>query len=191
MKPVTPLTLSRPVLAVALAVLGFVAGCDSGGSTARPPDARPLEPTSQDFGDVEVHYNAMLTDELTPEVARAYGIERSGNRVLLNVSMLQKDPTGKTTPIDGVVSAAARNLNGQLKDLQMRRIQEGSSARSASAATRSSSSTSMRLRAEAAAGTRFSSSASSMRTDRANAKKPHKKCFDAFTTLVFVLFFAR
>jgi hypothetical protein len=127
MKPVTPLTLSRPVLAVALAFLGFVAGCDSGGSTARPPDARPLEPTSQDFGDVEVHYNAMLTDELTPEVARAYGIERSGNRVLLNVSMLQKDPTGKTTPIDGVVSAAARNLNGQLKDLQMRRIQEGSS----------------------------------------------------------------
>jgi hypothetical protein len=128
MKPVTLRSLSRPVGAVVLAfLLGLIAGCDSGGSTARPPDARPLEPTSQDFGDVEVHYNAMLTGELTPEVARAYGIERSGNRVLLNVSMLRKEPTGKTTPVDGTVSASARNLNGQLKGLQMRRIQDGPS----------------------------------------------------------------
>ena len=74
-----------------------------------------------------MHYNALRTDELTPDVARAYGIERSGNRVLLNVSLLAKAPDGRTTPIDGTVKATARNLNGQLKDLEMRRVQEGAS----------------------------------------------------------------
>ena len=90
---------------------------------------RPASPRRRRrrFGDFEVHYNAVRTDQLTPEVARAYGIERSGNRVLLNVSLLAKDADGRTTPVDGEVKAAARNLNGQLKDLQMRRVQEGSS----------------------------------------------------------------
>jgi hypothetical protein len=46
---------------------------------------------------------------------------------MLNVSLLRKNPDGSTTPVDGRVSATAYNLNGQLKDLQMRRITEGSS----------------------------------------------------------------
>ncbi len=87
----------------------------------------PSEPTHQVFGDFEVHYNALRTDELAPEVARAYGIERSANRVMLNVSLLRRNADGSTTPVDGRVSATAYNLNGQLKDLQMRRITEGSS----------------------------------------------------------------
>jgi hypothetical protein len=60
-------------------------------------------------------------------VARAYSIERSANRVMLNVSLLQKGSDGKTVPVDGVVSATAYNLNGQLKDLVLRRITEGAS----------------------------------------------------------------
>ena len=70
---------------------------------------------------------AIRTDQLTASVARAYSIERSTNRVMLNVSLLRKSPDGKTVPVDGVVNATAYNLNGQLKDLQMRRITEGSS----------------------------------------------------------------
>jgi hypothetical protein len=87
--------------------------------------ARPSESTQTDFGDVEVHYNAVRTDQLSPEVARAYGIERSGNQVLLNVAMLQKKPGGAPVPVDGAVTASAHNLNGQLKTLEMRRVQEG------------------------------------------------------------------
>ena len=63
----------------------------------------------------------------SPEIARAYGIERSANRVLLNVAMLAKAADGSTAPVDGTVTATAHNLNGQLKSLQMRRIQEGPS----------------------------------------------------------------
>ena len=101
-------------------------GCDAGGpGSGQPRTAAPSEPTHQDFGDFQVHYNAVRTDELTAAVARAYGIERSANRVLLNVSLLRKEADGRTRPVDGTVSATAYNLNGQLKGLEMRRITEG------------------------------------------------------------------
>jgi hypothetical protein len=105
-----------------------LAGCDAGGpDQGRARTALPSEPTHQDFGDFEVHFNAVRTDELTVAVARAYGIERSANRVLLNVSLLRKGDDGRAVPADGTVSARAYNLNGQLKNLEMRRITEGSS----------------------------------------------------------------
>jgi hypothetical protein len=103
-----------------------LAGCGSPDS-GQPRIAAPSEPTHQAFDDFEVHFNALRTDELTPDVARAYGIERSANRVLLNVSLLRKEADGRTTPVDGRVNARARNLNGQLKNLEMRRITEGPS----------------------------------------------------------------
>jgi len=111
------------LLASALLTL---AGCGSPES-GQPRTAAPSEPTHQAFGEFEVHFNALRTDELAPEVARAYGIERSANRVLLNVSMLRKDADGRTMPVDGKVTARARNLNGQLKNLEVRRITEGTS----------------------------------------------------------------
>jgi Domain of unknown function (DUF4426) len=111
------------LLASALVAL---AGCGSPESS-QPRPAPPSEPTHEVFGDFEVHFNALRTDQLAPEVARAYGIERSANRVMLNVSLLRRDADGRTTPVDGTVTATARNLNGQLKNLAMRRITEGAS----------------------------------------------------------------
>lgn len=103
-------------------------GCGSPtGTESAPQRAAPSAPTSETFGDYEVHYNAVRTDLLTPEIARAYGIERSTNRVLLNVSLLKKSANGRTAPVDGKVSATAHNLNGQVKNLELRRITEGDS----------------------------------------------------------------
>ncbi|HEX7373580.1 MAG TPA: DUF4426 domain-containing protein [Steroidobacteraceae bacterium] len=107
--------------------LAFSTGCDIGGTPGRPATGAPSEPTFQDFGNYEIHYNAIRTDQLTASVARAYNIERSTNRVMLNVSLLHKAADGKTSPVDGVVTATAYNLNGQLKDMALRRITEGSS----------------------------------------------------------------
>jgi hypothetical protein len=105
-----------------------LAACSQGTpDEGRARMAVPTEPTSKDFGTFEVHYNAVRSDVLTAEVARAYGIERSANRVLLNVSVLRKNADGTTSPVDGAVTASAYNLNGQLKELTMRRITEGSS----------------------------------------------------------------
>jgi Domain of unknown function (DUF4426) len=116
----------RCTTAVLLAAAGLllVAGCGAN-IDQQPQTARPTDETQQDFDDLEVHYNAIRTDQLTPEVARAYGIERSPERVLLNVAMLTKTPGAAARPVDGTVSASAHNLNGQLKSLAMRRVQEG------------------------------------------------------------------
>lgn len=114
-------------MACSLTLLAL-AGCNPGTpESGKAQTAAPAEPSFQDFGDYQVHYNALRTDELSADVARAYGIERSGNRVLLNVSILRKGPDGRTEPVDGSVTARAYNLNGQLKDLQMRRLTEGQS----------------------------------------------------------------
>ncbi len=117
-----------PLLAAAAITTGAVllAACGSG-VQGPPQTARPAEEMHRDFGGFQVHFNAIRTDELRPEVARAYGIERSANRVMLNVAMLSKAPDGRTSPADGTVTVSARNLNGQLKGLEMRRVQEGDS----------------------------------------------------------------
>jgi hypothetical protein len=110
-----------------LATLALASCGNRGPAPTQAQTAVPSEPTHQVFGEFEVHYNALRTDEISPEVARAYGIERSANRVMLNVSLLRRNADGRTTPVDGQVSATAYNLNGQLKDLQMRRVTEGAS----------------------------------------------------------------
>lgn len=81
--------------------------------------------SSRDFGDYVVHFNAVRTDDLTPEVAREYSIVRSRNRAMLNVSILRKQDNGSTVAVPGAVAASAVNLTGQLKNLLVREIREG------------------------------------------------------------------
>lgn len=81
---------------------------------------------SQSYGDVEIHYNAMPTDELAPEVAKSYKLERSRNRGLLTLSVLKKSNTaGMGTPMKAKVTASAVNLNGQLTEIDLREVVDG------------------------------------------------------------------
>jgi uncharacterized protein YwbE len=90
-----------------------------------PPPVEGSGVTSRDFGDYVVHFNAISTDQLTPEVASAYDIVRSRNRALLNVSILRKvdGTTGQSVP--GTVHALVANDTGQVKDSKIREIREG------------------------------------------------------------------
>lgn len=111
-----------------LAILASFAlsACGNGGPQQTIAPAMPSEQTFKEQGDYEVHFNALRTDLLTQDVARAYGIQRSGNRVMLNVTILRKEaPHAPRKPVDGDVRVDAYNLNGQLKNLEMRRISEG------------------------------------------------------------------
>jgi hypothetical protein len=102
------------------------AGCNRTPPASTPPQAQPATASFQDFGNYSVHYNALRTDSLTPEIARSYGIQRSSNRVMLNVTMLLKeDAQTQGRPVDGTVEVSAYNLNGQMKGIDMRRISEG------------------------------------------------------------------
>jgi hypothetical protein len=113
------------VFCVSLLTLFAAAGCNRT-PAPRVATAQPATASHQDFGNYSLHYNALRTDSLTPDVARTYGIQRSSNRVMLTVTMLRKDetsPQGK--PVDGTVEVSAYNLNGQLKGIEMRRVSEG------------------------------------------------------------------
>jgi Domain of unknown function (DUF4426) len=109
---------------VAVATLG--AGCNQKGPQQSVAAAQPMEETFRDFGNYEVHFNAVRTDGLTPEIARAYGIQRSTNRVMLNLAVLRKEANhAPRKPVEAAVQVDAYNLNGQLKGLEMRRLSEG------------------------------------------------------------------
>lgn len=79
---------------------------------------------SSEFGDYVVHYNALTTDTLEARVAQHYGIRRSPNRVLLNVSVLRKLMGTTGQPVTARVQAHATNLNSQLQRIHMRQISD-------------------------------------------------------------------
>ncbi|MDY6944337.1 MAG: DUF4426 domain-containing protein [Pseudomonadota bacterium] len=115
---------ARAFLATALAAMAL-AGCTEQPEQRAMP-AQALDETFKDFGNYEVHFNALRTDELTADIARAYGIQRSSNRVMLNVTVLRKEAEhAPRKPVEAQVAVDAYNLNGQLKDIQMRRVSEG------------------------------------------------------------------
>lgn len=77
---------------------------------------------SEDFGDYVVHYSAVNTDLIPPEISQQYGIQRSGNRAMLNVTVLKKVMNMAGTPVQAQVDAGAVNLTGQRRDIPMREI---------------------------------------------------------------------
>jgi hypothetical protein len=72
---------------------------------------------------VEVHYSAFNSTFLTPKVARAYQLKRSGYTALINISVLDISQAGKPA-ISAQVSGTAKNLLGQTKTLTFREIKE-------------------------------------------------------------------
>lgn len=80
---------------------------------------------SQKFGPLEIHYNAITTDELLPEVARSYKIERSKTRGLLTVSVLKQNKMGAASPVPAKITVYATNLTQQLANITMREVKEG------------------------------------------------------------------
>ena len=83
---------------------------------------------AQEFGDYVVHYNALSSSLLTPEVAKAYGIRRSDSRALINISVLKNTGEQAATAVKAVVSTSGRNLTGQTRNVEMREIDDGDGA---------------------------------------------------------------
>jgi len=79
---------------------------------------------AQDFGQYVVHYNALNTNLIPPQVAKAYGIQRSPSRALLNITVLKKVMNNPGTPVSAAVTASATNLTGQLRDIDMHEIND-------------------------------------------------------------------
>lgn len=113
------MSLARTLISFSL--LALLGACGGPGESAAVPEAQPAGATSADIGEFVVHFSAQSTDQLPPEVARAYSIVRSKNRAMLNVSIIRK---ADGVPVAGDVSVQTVNLTGQLKSITMREIEE-------------------------------------------------------------------
>ena len=113
-----------------LALVGIsvlLSACDSGSkiaATSTQDEPLPATESQKDFGDYVVYFNAINTDQLTPDIAKQYGIVRSKSQAMLNVSIHRKIAGGGTEAVTGAVTASAVNLNGQLKTMTLREIRE-------------------------------------------------------------------
>ncbi|MGI9238215.1 MAG: DUF4426 domain-containing protein [Woeseiaceae bacterium] len=106
---------------ISLSFLALVAACGGAGDSADVPQAEPAGASSAEIGDHVVHFSALSTDQLPPDIARAYNILRSKNRAMLNVSIIRKSDNA---PVPATVEVKTVNLTGQLKNVTMRRIDE-------------------------------------------------------------------
>lgn len=113
------MTLAKTL--ISFTSLALIAACGGAGDSASKPEAQAAGATSADIGDYVVHFSAQSTDQLPPEVARAYNIVRSKNRAMLNVSIIRE---ADNTPVSGAVTVKTVNLTGQLKNVTMRKIEE-------------------------------------------------------------------
>ena len=107
---------------IALSLFGLLTACGGPGDSADVPDAQPAGATNVNIGDHVVHFSALATDQLPPDVAKAYNIVRSPERAMLNVSVLQ---AADNKAVTAEVTVNVVNLTGQLKNVAMRQINEG------------------------------------------------------------------
>ncbi|MFQ3189421.1 MAG: hypothetical protein ACI936_000545 [Paraglaciecola sp.] len=74
------------------------------------------------LGSWDVHYIALNTTFLTPEVAKQYGIIRSKFNALINISVLDREDKVAQSVI---LTGEAKNLIGVVKKLTFKQVTEG------------------------------------------------------------------
>ena len=79
----------------------------------------------QKFDDFLVHFNALSGQNLPPQMAKQYGIERSSKNGLLTIVVQKQASDGSDTPVSASISGKAVNLTGLETPLRMREIREG------------------------------------------------------------------
>lgn len=86
-----------------------------------------LAPAQQyeQVGDYQIHYSAVNTSFLTPEVAAAHDIQRSQVLGLLSVSVREELDDGTTQAAMAMVNGEVGNLAGQSQGLSFRTVRDG------------------------------------------------------------------
>ncbi|MCJ7451956.1 MAG: DUF4426 domain-containing protein [Steroidobacteraceae bacterium] len=114
----------RALLAVLAAAL--VTGCGGNDMPPAPVTARLFEdPGFVASGDHEMRYGIVPASELPVEVATSYGINRSKDRVVVNVSVLRRQADALPRPIEAEVEGDWQTLVGETQSLVFRPVLEG------------------------------------------------------------------
>jgi hypothetical protein len=121
------MTFARPALAAATALLAVGAtACGPGETPGKAPQAREItRPSHETFGEYVVHFSAQPTTMLSPDVARAAGIRRSGTRAMVNIAVLRRVDDAPDLPVSAAVEVSASNLLGQRREVRMRELRDG------------------------------------------------------------------
>lgn len=77
------------------------------------------------MGNYDIHYSAISTRFLTPDVAQAHNIQRSANQGLVNVSVRERMEDGSTRPVSAGVQGYVSGLTGTQEPLSFRTIHDG------------------------------------------------------------------
>jgi len=75
------------------------------------------------FSNLEVHYIALPSTFITPNIAKQYAIKRSKTNGLLNISILDKRQNNSAVP--ATLTGTGRNLIGQIHQLTFTEVKEG------------------------------------------------------------------
>lgn len=79
----------------------------------------------KEVGNYVVHYNTINTSFLSADVARKYDIQRSNRRAMVNIAVQKKAQGPAATPVHAAIKVTATNLNGQLRQVDMRALEDG------------------------------------------------------------------
>lgn len=71
-----------------------------------------------------VHHNAFTADTLDPAIAQRYGIQRSKQRGVINVTVVKEKAGTTGTPVAARVEVSATSLSGQKLRVPMRELKE-------------------------------------------------------------------
>ncbi len=78
------------------------------------------------FENYTVHYNLLNSSLIEPKIATQYGIKRSKNIALLNISVIEDSDQPEGKPVIANVFGHGASLAGQLKQLAFKEVKEGS-----------------------------------------------------------------
>lgn len=76
------------------------------------------------FGDLDVHYIVFNTTDLSPEMAERYGLTRSPDLGLVNISGRRIQEDGATTAVRLELQGTVTNLLGQSQPLRFREVED-------------------------------------------------------------------
>ncbi|WP_373293687.1 DUF4426 domain-containing protein [Shewanella saliphila] len=78
----------------------------------------------QQVGNFDIHYMALNSTFITPQIAKTYGIERSGYNGLVNITVLNTQlPDNPAVEVE--ISGVANNLIDARMNLDFKEIREG------------------------------------------------------------------
>ncbi|WP_148252558.1 DUF4426 domain-containing protein [Aidingimonas lacisalsi] len=80
---------------------------------------------SKRVGDYQIHYSAVNTSFLSPDIASMHDIQRSKVLAMLNVSFLRDAGKGESEHVDAMVDGRIGGPSGQSEELAFRHVRDG------------------------------------------------------------------